>query len=65
MSKYLLKTTEVYRVDMEEEAEKLVAEEKEGTAEVTETNIKKKTTKDDEYFLVTIKKTINNEKTPV
>lgn len=66
MSKYLLKTTEVFRVDSESEAELLIEETKaDSSFELTDYSVKKKTTKDDEYFLVTFKKKFNDEKNPI
>jgi hypothetical protein len=65
MSRYLLKQDLVYRCDMESEAETLIEEMKEGQYELVSFTSTKKTTKDDEYFVVKFKQKINDEKSPI
>lgn len=65
MSRYLLKVDETYRVDLEDEVNVLIEEMKEDSSfELIGYGSTKKTTKDDEYFVVKIKKQYNNEKNP-
>lgn len=64
MSRYLLVREERYRVDMESEVEALIEEFKNGSAELVSYTSTKKTTKDDEYFVVKIKVKYNDEKNP-
>lgn len=64
MSRYLLVREEKYRVDLEEEVETLLEEFKSGEAELVSYTSTKKTTKDDEYFLVKVKTKYNDEKNP-
>jgi hypothetical protein len=66
MSRYLLKVEELYRADMEGEADALIEEmKKDSSFELVNFSSTKKVTKDDEYYLVKIKKIFNNEKKPV
>lgn len=66
MSKYLLTVNEAYRVDMEEESVVLIEELKaDNSFELVGYTVVKKTTKEDEYFVVKVKKLYNSEKTPV
>jgi len=66
MSKYLLTINEAYRVDMEEESVVLIDEMKaDNSFELVSYNVVKKTTKEDEYFVVKVKKLFNSEKAPV
>lgn len=65
MSRYLLKQDLVYRCDMESEAEALIEEMKEGQYELVSFTSTKKTTKDDEYYVVKFKQKINDEKAPI
>ena len=70
MSKYLIKTTEVYRCDSETEANNLVEEAKKaGEYEVTKSTIENRTLKlkgeiVDEWKRVTITKVFSEEKEP-
>lgn len=70
MSKYLIKTTEVYRCDTEEEAKTLIEEAKrDGTYIVTKNSSEIKTLKQkgeivDEWRRVTITKEFTSEKEP-
>ena len=66
MSRYLLVVNEAYRVDMEEESVILIDEMKaDNSFELAGFSVTKKTTKEDEYFVVKVKKVYNSEKTPV
>ena len=70
MSKYLIKTTEVYRCDSEKEANELIAEAKaSGLYTVSKTSSEIRTTKQkgevvDEWRRVTLTKVFNDEKEP-
>lgn len=70
MSKYLITTTEVYRVDSEPEVETLINEAKEDSKfSVTKYNCEHKERKQggeviDQWFKVQIVKSFNNEKEP-
>lgn len=70
MSRYLIKTTEQYRCDSEQEANELIKEAKEsGLYTVTKTSSEIKTLKQkgeivDEWRRVTITKVFNDEKEP-
>lgn len=65
MSRYLLKVEETYRVDLEDEVNILIEELKaEPSFELIGYGSTKKTTKDDEYFVVKAKKQYNSEKNP-
>lgn len=70
MSKYLINTTEVYRVDTEAEVESLIAEAKsDGRFDVPKYNREHKERKQggeivDQWFKVQIVKSFNNEKEP-
>lgn len=65
MSRYLLKVEELYRCDTEAEAEMLVSDMKtDPTFELVGYANTRKVTKNDEYFVVKIKKLYNNEKNP-
>lgn len=70
MSKYLIKTTEQYRCDSEQEANELIKEAKaSGLYTVTKTSSEIKTLKQkgevvDEWRRVTITKVFNDEKEP-
>ena len=65
MSRYLIKVTEQYRCDTEDEADMLIDEaKKNGFFDVTKfTNIVK-TKKEEEYRIVTITKKFTTEKDP-
>ncbi len=69
MSKYLVTTTEVYRIDSEAEVEAFIAEAKKAnyelkkyTSEYKEVKSKKQIV--DSYFKVTLTKGFNDEKEP-
>lgn len=70
MSKYLIQTTEVYRVDSEPEVENLIAEAKEDTTfDVIKYNCEHKERKSkgdivDDYYKVSIIKGFTSEKEP-
>lgn len=70
MSKYLISTTEVYRVDNDTEAEKLIAEAKnDNKYELKKYNCENKVRKskgeiEDEWVKVTLTKTFTDEKEP-
>lgn len=70
MSKYLIQTTEVYRVDSEPEVENLIAEAKEDTTfNVIKYNCEHKERKSkgdiiDDYYKVSIVKGFTSEKEP-
>lgn len=70
MSKYLIQTTEVYRVDTETEVENLIAEAKEETIfDVVKYNCEHKERKQkgdviDDYYKVSIVKSFTLEKEP-
>ena len=70
MSKYLIQTTEVYRVDSEPEVENLIAEAKEDTTfDVIKYNCEHKERKSkgdiiDDYYKVSIVKGFTSEKEP-
>lgn len=70
MSKYLIQTTEVYRVDTEAEVENLIAEAKEETIfDVVKYNCEHKERKlkgevIDDYYKVSIIKSFTSEKEP-
>lgn len=70
MSKYLIQTTEVYRVDSEPEVENLIAEAKEDTTfDVIKYNCEHKERKlkgevIDDYYKVSIVKGFTSEKEP-
>ena len=70
MSKYLIQTTEVYRVDSEPEVENLIAEAKEdSTFDVIKYNCEHKERKQkgdiiDDYYKVSIVKGFTSEKEP-
>lgn len=70
MSKYLIQTTEVYRVDSEPEVENLIAEAKEDTTfDVIKYNCEHKERKlkgevVDDYYKVSIVKGFTSEKEP-
>lgn len=70
MSKYLIQTTEVYRVDSEPEVENLIAEAKEdSTFDVIKYNCEHKERKlkgevIDDYYKVSIVKGFTSEKEP-
>lgn len=70
MSKYLIQTTEVYRVDSEPEVENLIAEAKEDTTfDVVKYNCEHKERKSkgeviDDYYKVSIVKGFTSEKEP-
>ena len=70
MSKYLIQTTEVYRVDTEPEVENLIAEAKEDTTfNVVKYNCEHKERKQkgdviDDYYKVSIVKGFTSEKEP-
>jgi hypothetical protein len=70
MSKYLIQTTEVYRVDTEPEVENLIAEAKEdSTFDVIKYNCEHKERKQkgdviDDYYKVSIVKGFTSEKEP-
>jgi hypothetical protein len=70
MSKYLIQTTEVYRVDTEVEVENLIAEAKEETIfDVVKYNCEHKERKQkgdviDDYYKVSIVKSFTLEKEP-
>lgn len=70
MSKYLIKTTEQYRVDTETEVTNLIEEAKSSKIyELKQYNSKKKEVVkkgeiEDTYYLVTLYKTFNEEKFP-
>lgn len=70
MSKYLIQTTEVYRVDSEPEVERLIAEAKEdATFSVVKYNCEHKERKQkgeviDDYYKVSIVKGFTSEKEP-
>jgi len=70
MSKYLIQTTEVYRVDTEPEVENLIAEAKEdSTFDVIKYNCEHKERKlkgevIDDYYKVSIVKGFTSEKEP-
>lgn len=70
MSKYLIQTTEVYRVDTEAEVENLIAEAKEETIfDVVKYNCEHKERKlkgevIDDYYKVSIVKSFTSEKEP-
>ena len=70
MSKYLIQTTEVYRVDTEPEVENLIAEAKEDTTfNVIKYNCEHKERKQkgeiiDDYYKVSIVKGFTSEKEP-
>ena len=70
MSKYLIQTTEVYRVDTETEVENLIAEAKEETIfDVVKYNCEHKERKlkgevIDDYYKVSIVKSFTSEKEP-
>ena len=70
MSKYLIQTTEVYRVDTEIEVENLIAEAKEETIfDVVKYNCEHKERKQkgdvvDDYYKVSIVKSFTLEKEP-
>lgn len=66
MSRYLLKVDETYRVDSQGEADVLIEEMKDDNSfELTGYTNTRKVTKEDEYFVVKIKKLYNSEKNPV
>lgn len=71
MSKFLIKTTEVFRVDSVSEVENFHEELKNNTNFILDSfGYKQKETKQkgevvDEYCLVTVKKVFNNEKEPI
>ena len=65
MSRYLLKQDLIYRCDTEGEAETLIEEMKSGQYELVSFTSTKKTTKDDEYFVVKFKQKVNDEKNPI
>lgn len=69
MSRYLVTTTEVYRIDTEDEVEAFIAEAKKAnyelkkyTSEYKEVKSKKEVI--DSYFKVTLTKGFNDEKEP-
>lgn len=64
MSKYLLKEAKRFRCDTEGEAEQLVEAFKEKN-DVDSYEVKKKSTKTDEYFVVTVNLNFNTEKEPI
>lgn len=70
MSKYLIKTTEVYRCDSEQEANELIKEAKtNGLYTVSKSSSEIRTTKQkgeiiDEWRRVTLTKSFNDEKEP-
>lgn len=64
MSIYLLKDTKKFRCDSENEAERIVNAFKE-RFDVTKFEITRKTKKDDEYYVVTLTVSVNDEKEPV
>lgn len=70
MSKYLIQTTEVYRVDTEPEVENLIAEAKEDTTfNVVKYNCEHKERKQkgeviDDYYKVSIVKGFTSEREP-
>ena len=70
MSKYLLKTVETYRVDTEEEADKLITEAKENSVYALEKfSSQYKTRKSkgeviDDYYKVILTKSFTSEKEP-
>ena len=70
MSKYLIKTTEIYRCDTEKEANDLIDKAKAATEyEVTKSTIENKQTKSkgeiiDEWKRVTVTKVFSEEKEP-
>lgn len=66
MSRYLLVREEQYRVDLEGEVEILLEEFKDNCAgELVNYSSTKKTTKDDEYYIVKVKVKYNDAKNPV
>ena len=66
MSRILIKTAETFRVDTQEEVDILLEEAaNDNTFELMGHTATRKITKDDEYFVVTLKKQFNNEKNPV
>ena len=65
MSRYLLVREDKYRVDLEGEVDALINEFKDGEAELVAYTSVKKTTKDDEYFVVKVKTKYNDEKNPL
>lgn len=71
MSKYLVRTTEIYRVDTENEAKSFIEEQKrKGNYEVTKysTERREKKTKGevvDAWYRVTLVKDFNDEKEPL
>lgn len=70
MSKWLLKTTEVYRTDTDEEAKELIEKAKNSSMfELTKygseyKEVKKKNEVEDSYYKVTLYKTLCDEKDP-
>lgn len=66
MAKYLLRTTEVYRVDTELEATRLIEEaKKDNTYELIKYTNEHKVKKEDEYEKVSLVKEFNEEKDPI
>ena len=66
MAKYLLRTTEVYRVDSELEATRLIEEaKKDNTYELIKYTNEHKVKKEDEYEKVSLVKEFNEEKDPI
>ena len=66
MSRILIKTQETYRVELQTEVEQLLEDaQNDSSFELKGHSATKKTTKNDEYFVVTLKKQYNDEKTPV
>ena len=66
MAKYLLRTTEVYRVDTELEATRLIEEaKKDNTDELIKYTNEHKVKKEDEYEKVSLVKEFNEEKDPI
>lgn len=66
MAKYLLRTTEVYRVDSELEATRLIEEaKKDNTYELIKYTNEHKVKKEDEYEKVSLVKQFNEEKDPI
>ena len=66
MAKYLLRTTEVYRVDTELEASRLIEEaKKDNTYELIKYTNEHKVKKEDEYEKVSLVKEFNEEKDPI
>lgn len=66
MSKFLLTEEKKFRVDSEEEAQALIEEYKDcPSGDLVSYTSTKKTTKEDEYFIVKVKLLCNDEKNPV